>query len=260
MSEAPRRDTDSRVNGVREGRPRPVRRLGLATVAVLLLVGVSACDVAEGDARGAETGVDIADEVTPSSETTALPTETREEVGVDSESGLPISVVLPGDADLFGGGTGVTPEDDETLQVGLVVFQATRLAGGSSACSDESWSARSRKPAETAHALGRQLERLPRSTVTRPFDPTSAFGRDAFHVRLQIDNGCPADQAYRVAAAETDFGISYGDTPQVVVVDFLVVDVDGTPIVVALWNEAGAPADLVQQATLVRDSITFVTG
>ena len=129
----------------------------------------------------------------------------------------------------FGGGTGVTPEDDEALQVGLDVFPAESLAGGSSACSDESWSAHSRQPAATAQALGRQLEQFPRSTVTRSVRPTSAFGHDAFHLRLRVDNGCPAGQAYRVAAAETDFGISYSDTPQEVVVDFLVVDVDGTP-------------------------------
>jgi hypothetical protein len=260
MSDAPRHDTNSAVSVGPAGRRRSVSRLGLATAAVLVLVGVSACEVGEGDSRDPETDGGVAEEVAPVSETTAVPTENREEVGVDHESGLPISIVVPGDADFFGGGTGVTPEDDEALQVGLDVFQAESLAGGSSACSDESWSARSRQPAATAQALGRQLEQFPRSTVTRSVRPTSAFGHDAFHLRLRVDNGCPAGQAYRVAAAETDFGISYSDTPQEVVVDFLVVDVDGTPIVVALWNEAGAPTDLVQQATEVRDSITFATG
>ncbi len=43
-------------------------------------------------------------------------------------------------------------------------------------------------------------------------------------------------------------------------VDFLVVDVGGTPIVVALWNETDASTQMVEAVTEVRDSITFVTG
>jgi hypothetical protein len=46
----------------------------------------------------------------------------------------------------------------------------------------------------------------------------------------------------------------------VVVIDLLVVDVDGTPFVVELWHQAGASKELVDRAAQDRDLITFVTG
>jgi hypothetical protein len=61
-----------------------------------------------------------------------------------------------------------------------------------------------------------------------------------------------------IAQAETgSLGITY-NAQWKVVIDFLVVDVDGTPIVVALWHDAHASSTLVDEATHVRDSISFV--
>jgi hypothetical protein len=54
-------------------------------------------------------------------------------------------------------------------------------------------------------------------------------------------------------------GISYSDVPKEVVIDFWVVDLDGTPVVVDLWHQIDASSELVDQATRVRDSISFVT-
>ena len=66
---------------------------------------------------------------------------------------------------------------------------------------------------------------------------------------------------YRVAwAAKGWRGISYSDVPKEVVIDFWVVDLDGTPVVVDLWHQDDASAGLVDQATRARDSIIFVTG
>ena len=260
MTIAPPPDADRLISGGQaRRRRRNTRRLGLVAAAIVLFGG-GAYAVTQINSGSAQTSPAIVGEPTQSSEPAAVPPGNREQVGFDNESALPISIVLPKGAKLFGGGTGVTSQNPRAVHVGLNVFQARHLPGGASACSDANWDARSRKPADTAQALGRQLERLPRSTLTQPLTPTTAFGYDAYHLRLRVNNGCPAGQAYMVAEAESDFGINYSDTPEDVVLDFLVVDVDGTPIVVALWNEADASSDLIHRAAGVRDSITFVTG
>ena len=53
-------------------------------------------------------------------------------------------------------------------------------------------------------------------------------------------------------------GISYSDVPTTVTVDFWVVDIGTTSVVVDAWHQSGSSADLVNQVAEVRDSITFV--
>ena len=54
-------------------------------------------------------------------------------------------------------------------------------------------------------------------------------------------------------------GISYGSASPEVIVDFWVVDVDGTTVVVDMWHQVVASIELVANATEVLDSISFVT-
>lgn len=260
MRIAPPPDADSLISGGQaRRRRRNAGRLGLVAAAVVL-VGGGAYAVTQIDSGNAQPGPGVVGQPSQSSEPTTVAPGNREVVGVDNESGLPISIVVPENA-VFGGGTGVTSEKHHTIHVGLEVFQARTLAGGSSGCIDDNWLARGRQPADTAQALGRQLERLPRSTLIRPLTPTTVSGYDAFHLRLRVNNGCPAGKGpYLVAEAESDFGLDYGHAPTDVVIDFLVVDVHGTPIVIASWHQADASTDLVHRATRVRNSITFVTG
>ena len=259
MAIAPPPDADVLISGGQaRRRRRNVRRLSLVAAAVVL-IGGGVYTVTQVDAGNADTGP--ATNPTPTSETTTAVSGSREQVGVDLASGQAISVVVPESATLFGGGTGVTSKDDRTGFVGLDVLQARTLAGGASACADDTWAARGRQPATTPSALARQLARLPGSTVTQPVTSTTAFGYDAVHLRLRVNNGCPAGSGpYLVAEADSDFGLGYGDRPTDVVIDFLVVDVRGTPIVAALWNQVDASSALVQRAARVRDSIAFVTG
>ena len=78
-------------------------------------------------------------------------------------------------------------------------------------------------------------------------------------MRLRIKDECPAGQGYRVAeTARGSRGISYSDVPTRVTVDFWVVDIGTTSVVVDAWHQRGASADLVTQVAEVRDSITFV--
>jgi hypothetical protein len=110
-----------------------------------------------------------------------------------------------------------------------------------------------------AAGLARQFARLPQSTVVQPPTPTEAFGHDALHLRLRIDDSCPSDQVYRVAETSKGYrGISYSNVPKEVVIDFWVVDLDGTAVVVDLWHQGDASTELVDRATRARDSISFV--
>ena len=140
---------------------------------------------------------------------------------------------------------------------GLGVYRPLALADGSGCNGD----APSVDVAGTAQALARQLARLPRSTVVLAPTPGQAFGHDAVHLRLRIDDDCPQGQGYRVAETlRGSRGISYSDVPREVVIDFWVVDVDGLAVVVDTWHQDGASSQRVDQIARTRDTITCVTG
>jgi len=140
---------------------------------------------------------------------------------------------------------------------GLGVYQPESVAGG---CRMDA----GLKDAATApQQLVQQLIRMPRSEVVQQPAPTEAFGGSAVHLQLRIDAACD-DAAYQVAEGPAGGrGISYFDeTPQgdagMVIIDFWVVDVDGTPVVVDRFHLEDAPDDLVAQSTRAVESITFV--
>jgi hypothetical protein len=112
--------------------------------------------------------------------------------------------------------------------------------------------------------LARQLAQMPRADIVQPPTPTNAFGHSATHLRLRVDAACNGAAAYLVAdTAVGSRGISYYDkSPEagVVIIDFWVMDVDGTTLIVDTFHTEDAPSKLVDQATAARQSITFVTG
>jgi hypothetical protein len=118
--------------------------------------------------------------------------------------------------------------------------------------------------ATSPRQLVQQLIALPRSEVVQPPAPTDAFGGSAVHLQLQIDAFCGGGAAYLVAAGPNGGrGISYYDKrPEgdgdMVIIDFWVVDVDGTTVVVDRFHRADAPDDLIAQSTRAVESITFV--
>ena len=68
------------------------------------------------------------------------------------------------------------------------------------------------------------------------------------------------DEYYRLAETPSgDRGISYGNTPLVVVIDLWVVDVDGTAVVVDMWRHADTPSVQLETTRLTRSSIRFET-
>ena len=159
-------------------------------------------------------------------------------------------------------GTGWESGDDPVVSegdtwAGVGTYRPLSLPDGSGCSGD--WHG-GRHAAETTQGLAGQLARLPQGTVVQPPAPTEAFDHDAIHLRLRIDDSCPIDQAYRVAGTSKGWrGISYSDVPKEVIIDFWVVDLDGTPVVVDSWHQQGASADLIDRIAQARESIAFVS-
>jgi hypothetical protein len=112
---------------------------------------------------------------------------------------------------------------------------------------------------ESPRALARDLAHLPRSTVLQPIEATRAWGYDAQHLRLRIQEKCGPDDIYRVAETPRGTrGINYGSQSTGVVIDFWVLDLDGATVVVDTWHQGGSSVALVDSVTRAAESITFV--
>ena len=266
LQSATRPDVNLLIHGGRvRRRRRNVTRIGVVAATVVLAGGV-AYGVSQVDSgnRGTDPGiVDQPSETSESAPTTSTlpdgdrapiqPGTFRTFVG-DDAAGERI------EADMTVTGTGWQSGDDPVVSdgetwAGVGIYRPLSLTDGSGCSGD--W--QGRHAAETSQELAGQLARLPQSTVVQPPTPTEAFGHDALHLRLRIDD-CPIDQVYQVAGTSKGYrGISYSDVPKDVVIDFWVVDLDGTPVVVDLWHQIDASSDVVDLATQARDSITFVT-
>lgn len=254
-------------------RRRNLARLGGVLAAVVLLggAGFGVAQISPGEAR---TDPAVANQ--PSSSTAATPRPYRDIdsalpepgtyrklVGIDEDSGAPIEVDLTFRSPRWHSGsqpvlTEVDASGSEN-SVGLGILEPQTLAGGRSGCTVDGWQpAHTRKAAGTPAAVARQLARLPRSSVVQPPSRTEAFGHHAVHVALEVDGDC-GEEIYLLAEADTGpWGISYSAV-QKVMLDVLVVDVGGTPVIVASWRHPEASPELVEELARVRDSISFVT-
>lgn len=148
--------------------------------------------------------------------------------------------------------------DAEQHFAGIGVYRPESVAGG---CR---MGAGFKDAATEQQALAQQLAAMPRSEVVQQPTPTTAFGYDALHLRLRIDAGCGDGAAYLVAEGPATRGISYFDQDHAgvsrnVIIDFWVVDVNGTAVVVDMFHTEDAPKTLVDEAAAARESITFVT-
>ena len=137
---------------------------------------------------------------------------------------------------------------------GVAVYSPLGLAAGTGCVSDDKLNT---NLGDTPQSLAQQLAGLPQSTVLQAPTPVQAFGRDAVHLRLRINNNCGAGW-YRVAETILGaHGITY-DPVRAVVIDFWLVD-EGRPVVIETWHEVHSPSELVDQIARTRDSITLST-
>jgi hypothetical protein len=267
MRTTPIPDIEAMVNGGKTRlRRRNTMRMGLAAAAVLLAGGGIYGAAQLGDNADPDTGVVNQPSEPPEAappqpwvDNDQAPAEAgtyRTDVG-NTEAGVAIEADFTIDGEGWRASNYPVANTGQPF-AGLGVYQPESVAGG---CRMDA----GYKDAATApQQLVQQLIHLPRSQVVQQPAPTRAFGRSAVHLQLRIDAGCASDDAaYLVANGPAgDRGISYFDqSPQrdegMVIIDFWVVDVDGTSVVVDRFHLEDAPDDLVAQSTRAVESITF---
>ena len=261
-------DVDALIHGGRvRRRRRNMTRIGL-TAAIVVLAGGAAYGVSQIDPGGPRSDPGLANQPSETSESAPTPSALPDGDRAPIEPGTLRTFVgydAAGErieADMTVAGTGWESGDDPVVSdddtwAGVGIYRPLSLPDGSG-CSDD-WHG-GRHPAETTQGLAGQLARLPQGTVVQPPAPTEAFDHDAIHLRLRIDDNCPIDQVYRVAGTSKGWrGISYSDVPKEVIIDFWVVDLNGTPVVVDSWHQQGASADLIDRIARARESIAFAT-
>lgn len=249
---------------------RPAGRIGLA-VAAVVVVGGGAYGIAHVD-RG-DPGPVTAPPATSESESTGVPPPLPHGNVIPIEPGTyrmlvgfdPAGAKIEADLTItnwqwHSSGQPVVSAGD--IWAGIGVYQPIALAGVGPCSGD--W--RSRPASRSPQTLAQQLGRLPRSRVIEPLTPTRAFGHDAIHLRLRVDDQCPKDEYYQIAKTSAGSrgtpaasrGISYGSNSTEVLIDFWVVDMDGTTVVVDMWQHVVASTEFMAGATEVLDSIDFV--
>jgi hypothetical protein len=261
-------DVVGMINGGRvRRRRRTAARLG-AVAAATVLVGSAAVGVLQADLA------DLADPGTgpgpAGTRTDSSTPETLPDGGVPLRPG--VTYRLPVGTDASGGAIEVDLAIEGTnwqnsgfpvvhyayaTFAGFGAYQPSALADGTGCLHDRTTS----DLGDTPQDLAKRLTELPRSTVLEPPTATEVFGRTALHLRMRVDVDCP--MFYRVARTSrgSDRGITYtgaGPVPDSVVIDFWVLDIGGTPVVVDQWRDNDAPRELVDMATRARESITFV--
>jgi hypothetical protein len=270
VRDVPPVDVERLIRGGRaRRRHRTAARIGAAAAAVAVLVGGGAYGIAHVDPGDpAKDTVPPATSESEPSDPAAVPPSFQHLNGTAIEPGTYrmlagfTPAVVKIHADLTITGPNWTAGDQPAVSeggawAGVGVYQPEALAGVAP-CSGH-W--QERDAARTPQALSRQLARLPRSTVVQPVTPTEAFGHDAIHLRLRIHAQCPRSEYYQIAHGPAGSrGITYGHPSPDVLIDFWVVDLDATTVVVDMWHQVDASTELVGRATQVRDSITFVTG
>ncbi len=138
---------------------------------------------------------------------------------------------------------------------GVAVYQPLGLSAGTGCIEDNKLNT---NVGDTPQSLAQQLAGLPQSTVLQSPTPVQAFGHDAVHLRLRINNNCTG--YYRVAETLSGgHGITY-DPVRAVVIDFWVVDEGGVPVVVETWHEINSPSQLVDEIAQTKESVTLETG
>jgi hypothetical protein len=260
LQDAPTPDVGRLISrGTGRRRRRNLAQVGVAAAVVAVLVGVGAFVVMQFDAR------DAAEPAQPAPTTTTTPQTYNSEdqiqtgtyrmlIGVD-DAGVAIHADLTFGSEAWGRGNFPVLEDAPRYG-GIGIYRPDALAAGTGCASEEP----NTQVAETPQALAEQLAQLPRSSVTQPPTSVQAFGGDAVHLQVRIDNDCGDDDGYRIAeTVRGSHDISFGETTTGAVVDFWVVDINAVGVVVAAWHDGDASRDVVDEVARTSGSIVFVT-
>jgi hypothetical protein len=249
-------DLERLISGGRTRKRRRSMTRAATALAALAVIGGTAYGLVQADLRGSAGDPDTAGQPSVTEDTGRAPVEpgTHTYAAGLTIAGEPITF------DVTLGGTGWVRSDlpvlvDGSHAAGTGAYRPERVAS-EGPCSDD-WQGRS--ASQTLRGLARQLTRLPAGTVLEPPTPARVRGHDALHLSMRIGTPCPASDYYVVSHSEfVERGISYTVLHADVSIEFWVVDLDGTPVVVDLWHDVDAPQELVDQAGNARESITFL--
>lgn len=174
-------------------------------------------------------------------------------VGVD-DSGAPINATFRF-YDIWQGGGYPVYRVATGEASGMAIYQPVALAAGTGCLSDPP----NTNVGQTPQRLAQQLAALPQSTVLQSPTTTKAFGHQAIHLQLRINQQKCGRGIYRVAEGlHGNHGISYGPLP--VIVDFWVLNLGGGPMVVETWHQVGTGSPVVNQIARTQQSVNFTTG
>lgn len=270
MRTAPTPDIEGIVNrGQERKRRRNTMRIGLAAAAVLLvggsIYGIAQIGDGDPDSSPADNRTDTPTDTVPgdweiqhAKGGSVDPGTYRTYVGVSDSGSIEADIALDG--------SNWTPSNDPVAFdganfAGVGVYHPLAVANGCGSAVG------GKEAAAQPQALADQLAGMPRSTVVQEPTSTEAFGYAALHLRLRVNNAwCGGDpDAYQVAETLTGTrAISFFDVKPEgpagrVIIDFWVMDVNGTAVVVHTFHTEDAPQSLVDQAARARESVTFVT-
>lgn len=259
----PSPDLECLVRGGRQRRRRRNLRWSGAGVAAAVLLGAggygvvvlgatTAPGVASRPVGGTSpTPLSTADEQLPS----LAPTTYRVVVGTAAtRRTMEADITVDGDNWVVEDDFPRASERSESAFAGVGVYQPSLLGAGTGCHGD----ARTTGALGTPVLLAQQLAQLPRSTVLVAPTRVRAFGRTVLHLRLRIDVECPS--YYRVAETPVGArGITYTALGlEDVVIDFWVLNVAGTVIVVDEWHNVNASYALTSQAARARASVDLI--
>lgn len=270
MRTAPPLDTDGLISGGQSRRRRRNALVAAGSVLGVVLIGGGIYGAVQlgGDpeaARPPEVATQPSEDAGPprySEQDEALePGTYRKRVG-NHDDGTAIDVDLTVDGPDWTSGTDpvVKLGRSETDWGGIAVYQPSAFAGADG-CGD--WSGSSRTAGATTDQIAQQIASLPLATVLQAPSTTEALGHEAVHVRVRVDDStCPSVYNWAEDSLGGGHGLSYYHDfereSRQAVVDATVVDVDGTPIVVALFHHSDAAPEVIAQVTSARDSISLV--
>jgi len=172
-----------------------------------------------------------------------------------------------------------TDGDDETMTRGTFVIEgsgwvsaeagALRETPGGSVDSgsyvllmvgelDEVWEApcaggASAPAGTTAKAMGDQFAAMPGFITREGLTPVSAFGRDGYHLVLEVPGGCTASETYNVWRS-TNWGERYYQV-EGQIVEYWFLDVEGTTVMVEATRPPETSGEIVTELTADLDTL-----
>lgn len=277
MTNATRPDLDGLISGGQSRRRRRNLTLLAGAAAAVVLVGggiFGFTQLGDGDDGDSKTATEPSESVTsaptPGGESPPAYETSNDQPGTYRRilGAQPDGELVAADWTFAGEGWDLGDHpvvEDGGDTAGVSVYRPLELAGDDACTEEYQWVVPGRPVASTIDGIAQQLTELPQATVLEPPTATEAFGHSAVHVRVRIEDRCDGGLAPAYYLADTEqgaHGISYwrGSRPTDVVMDFLVVDVDGTPVVAEYWHHPGADDDLVSRVSEARASISIVSG